>query len=144
MVRLYTVRLYQTDPRPIRNSSQTRKVLHCQTVPDRSETNQDLKSDQAGFTLSDCTRPIRDQSETQVRPCRLYSVRQADSTSSSPSVPKTQPHVVGMLRFKPTELAHSFLFCMALSTVFHSINSPDNSPLSHSVLPVLFLPYWSF
>ena len=29
----------------------------------------------------------------------------------------------------------------ALSTVFHSINSPDNSPLSHSVLPVLFLPY---
>ena len=33
---------------------------------------------------------------------------------------------------------------MALSTVFHSINSPDNSLLSHSVLPVLFLPYWSF
>ena len=29
---------------------------------------------------------------------------------------------------------------VALSTVFHSINSPDNSPLSHSVLPVLFLP----
>ena len=27
---------------------------------------------------------------------------------------------------------------MALSTVFHSINSPDNSPLSHSVLLVLF------
>ena len=25
---------------------------------------------------------------------------------------------------------------MALSTVFHSINAPDNSPLSHSVLPV--------
>ena len=33
---------------------------------------------------------------------------------------------------------------MALSTVFHLINSPDNSPLSHSVLPVLFRPYWSF
>ena len=33
---------------------------------------------------------------------------------------------------------------MAFSTVFHSINSPDNSPLSHSVPPVLFLPYWSF
>ena len=33
---------------------------------------------------------------------------------------------------------------MSLSTVFHSIKSPDNSPLSHSVLPVLFLPYWSF
>ena len=33
---------------------------------------------------------------------------------------------------------------MALSTVFHSINSPDNSPFSHSVLTVLSLPYWSF
>ena len=33
---------------------------------------------------------------------------------------------------------------MALSTVFYSINSPDNSPLSHSVLLVLFLSYWSF
>ena len=31
----------------------------------------------------------------------------------------------------------------ALSTVFHSVNSPDNSPLSSSVLLVLFLPYWS-
>ena len=33
---------------------------------------------------------------------------------------------------------------MALSAVFHSINSPDNSPLPHSLLPVLFLPYRSF
>ena len=33
---------------------------------------------------------------------------------------------------------------MALSTVLNSINSPDNSPLSHSVLSVLFLPHWSF
>ena len=33
---------------------------------------------------------------------------------------------------------------MAGSTVFHSINSLDNSPFSHSVLPVLSLPYWSF
>ena len=34
---------------------------------------------------------------------------------------------------------------MALSTVFHSINSPsDDSPPFHSVLPVLFLPHWSF
>ena len=32
---------------------------------------------------------------------------------------------------------------MALSTVFHFI-SPDNSPFSHSVLPALPLPYWSF
>ena len=28
---------------------------------------------------------------------------------------------------------------MALSTIFHSINSPDSSPLSRSVLPVLIL-----
>ena len=34
--------------------------------------------------------------------------------------------------------------CMALSTVFHCINSPNNSPFSHSVLPVLLIPYWSF
>ena len=27
---------------------------------------------------------------------------------------------------------------MALSTVFHNINSPGNSPLSHSVIPVYF------
>ena len=33
---------------------------------------------------------------------------------------------------------------MALSTVFHTINSTDKSPFSHSVLLVLFLPYWSF
>ena len=33
---------------------------------------------------------------------------------------------------------------MALSTVFHSVNSPDSSPFSPSVLPVLSLPYWSF
>ena len=33
---------------------------------------------------------------------------------------------------------------IALSTVFLSLNSSDNSLLSHSVLPVLFPPYWSF
>ena len=33
---------------------------------------------------------------------------------------------------------------MDLSTVFHSINSPDSFPFSHSVLPVLSLSYWSF
>ena len=56
-----------------------------------------------------------------------------------------------MLQFtsdKPTELAHSFFLYsvlvsvsvfLALSTVFHSISSPDNSLLSDSVLPVLTL-----
>ena len=33
---------------------------------------------------------------------------------------------------------------MVLSNVFNLINSSDIRPLSHSVLPVLFLPYWSF
>ena len=33
---------------------------------------------------------------------------------------------------------------MALSTVFLFINSPDISPLAHSVLSVSFLLYWSF
>ena len=33
---------------------------------------------------------------------------------------------------------------MALSTVFHSINSPANSSFSRSVLQVLSLSYWSF
>ena len=45
----------------------------------------------------------------------------------------------------PTPFSYSVLVSisvfMSLSTVFHSINSPDNSPLSHSVLLVLFLPY---
>ena len=44
------------------------------------------------------------------------------------------------------------MFIMALSTVFHSINSPDNSlafslcssGLNYAVLPVLILPYSSF
>ena len=63
--------------------------------------------------------------------------------------------VVGMLRFMsdinqpslPTPF-HSVLVpisvFMALSTEFHSINSPDNSPFSDCLLPVLSLPYWSF
>ena len=52
---------------------------------------------------------------------------------------------------KPAELAHSFFsvlvsvsVSMALSAVSHFINSTDNSLLSHSVLPVLFLPYLFF
>ena len=52
---------------------------------------------------------------------------------------------------KPAELAHSFYpvrtsICVfvALSTVFHFINSPDNSLFSHSVLPVLCLLYWFY
>ena len=54
-------------------------------------------------------------------------------------------------RHKPAELAHSFFSVLvsvsvfvALSTVFHSINFPDSHLFSHSVLPVLSLPYWSF
>ena len=64
---------------------------------------------------------------------------------------RVQLHVVGVLRFMSKSLPTPFesvlvpvSVFMALSTVFHSINSPDNSPLSHSGLPVLFLHYWSF
>ena len=64
-------------------------------------------------------------------------------------------HVVGMLLFMsdinqpslPTPFCSilvSISIFTALSTVFHSITSPYNSSLSHSVLPVLFLLYWSF
>ena len=33
---------------------------------------------------------------------------------------------------------------ITLSAVLRTINSPDNSPLSHYLLRVLFLPYWPF
>ena len=65
--------------------------------------------------------------------------------------PRAHLHVVGMLRFMsdinepslPTpfySVLMSISVFMALSTVFHSMNSPDNSLFSHSVLPVLPLP----
>ena len=59
--------------------------------------------------------------------------------------------VVGVFDINQPSLPTPFYFVpvsisvfIALSTVFYSIHSPDNSPLSHSVLPVLFLPYWFF
>ena len=75
--------------------------------------------------------------------------------SSFLSSPLAHPHGVGMLQFMsnmnqpslPTpfySVLVSISLFMALSTVFHSINSPDNSPFSLSVLPVVSLPYWSF
>ena len=75
--------------------------------------------------------------------------------ASSPSLtsPRAPLHVVGMLRKDisqpslPTPF-HSFLVSisvfMAVSTVFHSRNSLNNSSFGHSVLPVFSLPYWSF
>ena len=61
--------------------------------------------------------------------------------------------VVGMLQFMsdinqpslPTpfySVLVSISVFMALSTVFHSINSPNNSPFSHTVPLVLSLPHW--
>ena len=69
--------------------------------------------------------------------------------------PQAHLHVVGMLRFmsgfnQPSlstpfhSIFVSVSVLMALSTVLHSINFHDTSPPSHSVLPVLFLPDWSF
>ena len=64
-------------------------------------------------------------------------------------------HAVGKLRFMfdsnqpslPTPFYSVLLsvsVLMALSTIFHSINPPHNSPFSYAVLVVLALPYWSF
>ena len=69
--------------------------------------------------------------------------------------PQANLPMVGMLWFMsdinqpslPTpfySLLESVSVFMALSTVFHSINSPNNSPLSLSVLLVSFLPYCPF
>ena len=63
--------------------------------------------------------------------------------------PRAHLHVVGMLRFMsdinqpslPTpfySVIVSISAFMALSNVFNSINFPDNSPSSDSVLPVYF------
>ena len=55
---------------------------------------------------------------------------------------------INQLSLPPTHLYSVLVsvsvFITALSTVFHSINSPENSLLSPSVLPVLILSYWSF
>ena len=67
-------------------------------------------------------------------------------------IPRAHLHVVGMSQFmsginQPSLPApfHSVLVSisvfMTLSTVFYSIKSPRNTPFSHSVLLVLFLPY---
>ena len=69
--------------------------------------------------------------------------------------PRAHLQVVGMLRFMsdinqpslPTpfySVLMSVSVFMALSTVFNFINSPDKSVFSHSVLPLLSPPYWSF
>ena len=81
------------------------------------------------------------------RPGQVLTLN-ADCFNSSPCV--AHLHVVGMLRFMsdinqpslPTpcySVLVSVSVFMVLSTVFHSINSPDNSPFSHSVPLVLFL-----
>ena len=54
-----------------------------------------------------------------------------------------QPSLPTLFSFFSSLLVSVSVFT-ALSTVFHSINSHDNLPLSYSLLPVLFLPYWSF
>ena len=69
---------------------------------------------------------------------------------SMTTVPAGSPSCGGdvtvYVRHKPAELAHSFLFCSCvyfrlygLLTIFHAINSPDNSPFSLSVLLALIL-----
>ena len=95
-------------------------------------------------------KPLIVEEMQQHQPVLLTRVHSLLSLSLSMSVSLSSlwAHLLmmGML-----ELARSFYsvlvfvsVIMTLSTVFHSINSPDNSLLSHSVLLALFLPYWSF
>ena len=90
------------------------------------------------------------QYRSQAYRCVFFSVSTAGSPSRAGGV------VVNVFKTnKPSLPMHSFFkyffilfLCLfvfvALSTVFHSINAPDNSPFSHSVLPVLAQPYWAF
>ena len=79
-------------------------------------------------------------------PTNILTVRFGGLPSRSEGV------AVNVFDINQPSLPTPFLFCscvcfcpfMALSTVFHSINSPDNSPLSHFVLSVSFLPYRFF
>ena len=72
---------------------------------------------------------------------------------SPPAQPSRSGDVaVDAFDINQASLPTPFVFCswvsvsvfMLLSAVFYFVNSPDNSPRSHCVLPVLFLPYWSF
>ena len=86
----------------------------------------------------------------------LAEQSQPPFSSSWPAVPAGSPSrggdvVVYVCNMYHPNLPTPFYFVlvsisvfMALSTVVHSKNSPDNSPFSHSVLSVLTLPYWSF
>ena len=78
-----------------------------------------------------------------------------DYEESKMRAPRAKLQVEGMLRFMsdinqpswPTpfySVLVSISVFTALSTVFHSINSPNNSLFSHSVLPVLSLSHGSF
>ena len=68
--------------------------------------------------------------------------------------PLAHLHVVGTLWFMCRACPLLFFFfysvlvsvsvVVALSTVFHTMNTPDNSPFSHSVLPVLPLALLGF
>ena len=75
------------------------------------------------------------------------SVRLRNVILSNQLSPRAHLHVVGMLQFmsdinKPSlptpfySVLVSIPFFMAALNIFHSINSPDNSPFSLSVLPV--------
>ena len=81
---------------------------------------------------------------------RLWSIHQSVNVSDVPMGSPPRGGDVAVYVFDINQLSlptpfYSVLvsvsFFMAFSTVFRSINSPYNSPLSHSVLPVLSLSY---
>ena len=64
----------------------------------------------------------------------LNRIIQNNSRSHRKMRRKVRLHAEMIVKFSITSV-------VALSTVFHSINSPDNSLFSHSVLQVLPLPF---
>ena len=90
-----------------------------------------LHSKLAFLTLNDLI--LTDQAPLVGLPSRGGDVTVYVKDINLPSLPTTFYSV----------LVSIFVF-MALSTVFHYIHSPDNSPFTHSVLAVFPLPYWSF
>ena len=130
------------------------------------ETDRTFTSDNSHYSRVSSSQPLQSP-QLRIPPAIFdvpskfarftYVANTSGSLTSCLQVPAGFPlHVVGMLRLMFLTVSQPSLptpFCsllvtvsvfMALSTLFHSINSPDSSPLSHSVLPVSFLPYWSF
>ena len=80
-----------------------------------------------------------------VWPVLTHLALRPQPTLTADKVCKGSPARGGDIPSLPTpfySVLESLSVFMALLPVFHSINSLDESPFSHPVLPVSFLPYW--